>query len=159
MKVQLVFSLNSTGSFADDIIHVFSSVRYRLYGKLLANKVLEIIRHRINMNDKVLSHFIVEKKYLSHNNIVRQHLLHKYYFQRAPNQVEKWRKFQGKGYDKQKWGVYKAKVPSVGRGGGIDIFKNNIHMLLHLLMIFSNCGLQITTMQTCYDECLRTLGE
>ena len=70
------------------------------------------------MNDKVLSHFIVEKNYLSHNNIVRQHLLHKYYFQRVPNQVEKLRKFQGKGYDKQKWGVYKAKVPSVGKVGG-----------------------------------------
>ena len=24
----------------------------------------------------------------------------------------------GEGYDKQKWGVYKAKVPSVGQGGG-----------------------------------------
>ena len=47
MKVHRVFSLNLTGSFADDIIHVFSSVRYRLYGKLLANKVLEIIRYRI----------------------------------------------------------------------------------------------------------------
>ena len=47
MKVHLVFSLNLTGSFADDIIHVFSSVRYRLYGKLLANKILEIFRHRI----------------------------------------------------------------------------------------------------------------
>ena len=32
MKVQVVFSLNVTGSFADDIIHVVNSVRYRLYG-------------------------------------------------------------------------------------------------------------------------------
>ena len=61
MKVHLVFSLNVTGSFADDGIHVFSSVRYRLFGKLLADKVLEIIRHRFNMNEKVLSHFIAEK--------------------------------------------------------------------------------------------------
>ena len=32
MKVQVVFSLNVTGSFVDDIIHVVNSVRYRLYG-------------------------------------------------------------------------------------------------------------------------------
>ena len=32
MNVHVVFSLNVTGSFADDIIHVVSSVRYRLYG-------------------------------------------------------------------------------------------------------------------------------
>ena len=57
-------------------------------------------------------------------------------------------------------GSTKQKCPPWEGGGGcIDIFKNNIHMLLHLLMILSNCGLQITTMQTCYDECLRTLGE
>ena len=61
MKVHLVFSLNVTGSFGDDIIHVFGSLRYRLCGKLLANKVIEIIRHRIKMNEKVLSHFIAEK--------------------------------------------------------------------------------------------------
>ena len=97
MKVHLVFSLNVTGSFADDVIHVFSSVRYRLFGKLLADKVLEIIRHRFNMNEKVLSHFIAEKNYLSHNNIVQQHLLHKYSFHRVLNQVEKLRKFQGVG--------------------------------------------------------------
>ena len=65
MKVYLMFSLNVTVSFADDIIHVFSSVRYRLCGKLLAYKVFEIIRHRINMNEKVLSHFIAEK-YIFH---------------------------------------------------------------------------------------------
>ena len=97
MKVHIVFSLNVTGSFADDIIHVFGSVRYRLYGKLLANKVIEIIRQRIKMNEKVLFHFIAEKIYLSHNNIMQQHLLHKYSFQRVPNQVEKLRKFQGVG--------------------------------------------------------------
>ena len=97
MKVHLVFSLNVTGSFADDIIHVFGSVKYHLYGKLLANKVIEIIRHRIKMNEKVLSHFIEEKNYLSHNIIMQQHLLHKYSFQRVPYQVEKLRKFQGVG--------------------------------------------------------------
>ena len=32
MKGHVVFSLNVTGSFADDIIFVVSSVRYRLYG-------------------------------------------------------------------------------------------------------------------------------
>ena len=32
MKVHVVFSLNVIGSFADDIIHVVSSVTYRLHG-------------------------------------------------------------------------------------------------------------------------------
>ena len=31
MKVDLVFSLNETGSFENGNIHVVSSVRYRLY--------------------------------------------------------------------------------------------------------------------------------
>ena len=82
------------------------------------------------MNEKVLFHFIAEKIYLSHNNIMQQHLLHKYSFQRVPNQVEKLRKFQGRGegYDKQKWGVYKAKVPSVGQGGGgLSIFSRTAY--------------------------------
>ena len=62
--------------------------------------------------------------------MVRQRLLHKYSFQRVPNQVEKLRKFQGKGYDKQKWGVYKAKVPSVGMGeGDVSIFSRTTHVV------------------------------
>ena len=32
MEVQVVFSLNVIGSFAEDIIRVASSVKYRLYG-------------------------------------------------------------------------------------------------------------------------------
>jgi len=32
MKVRVVFSLNVTGSFADDIVRLVNSVRYRLYG-------------------------------------------------------------------------------------------------------------------------------
>ena len=35
MKFHSVFSFNVTGSFADDITRVVSSVRYRLYGYLL----------------------------------------------------------------------------------------------------------------------------
>ena len=35
MKVHMVFSLNVTDSFADDIICVVSSVRYHLCGWLL----------------------------------------------------------------------------------------------------------------------------
>ena len=62
MKVHVVFSLNVTGSLADDIIRVESSARYSLYGQLLAKNVLEIIRHRINMNENFFfSHFIAEK--------------------------------------------------------------------------------------------------
>ena len=36
----------------------------------LAKNVLAIIRHRINMNENILSNFMVEKNCLSHNNIV-----------------------------------------------------------------------------------------
>ena len=61
MKVHVVFSLNVTGSFTDDI-RVVSVVRHRLYGSLLAKKVPEITEHRINMNGKIFSHFIAEKK-------------------------------------------------------------------------------------------------
>ena len=32
MKFQVAFSLNVTGSFADDIVRVVSSLRYWLYG-------------------------------------------------------------------------------------------------------------------------------
>ena len=101
MKVHMVFRLNVTGSFADDIIHVFGSVRYRLYGKLLANKVIEIIRHRIKMNGKVLFHFIAEK--ISLNNIMQQHLLNKYSFQGGTQpswQIKEISGGGGKGYDK-----------------------------------------------------------
>ena len=42
MKVHEVFSLNINGSFADDIIRVVSSVRYRQHGWLLAENVLEL---------------------------------------------------------------------------------------------------------------------
>ena len=62
--------MNVTGSFADDIIRVVSSVKYRLYDLLLANNVLELVRHRANMNEKIFAQFIAEKNYLSHNNIV-----------------------------------------------------------------------------------------
>ena len=116
------------------------------------------------MNEKVLFHFIAEKIYLSHNNIMQQHLLHKYSFQRVPNQVEKIKEIPGsggKGMISKSGGSTKQKCPPWDKGGGrcIDIFKNCIHMSLHLLMILCNCGLQISTMQTCYDECLRTLDE
>ena len=39
------------------------------------------------MNEKIFFSFIA-KKYLSHNNIVQQHFLHKYSLQRVPNPVE-----------------------------------------------------------------------
>ena len=53
----MVSSLNITGSSADDIFGVVSSVGYRL----LAKNVLEIIRHLLIMNEKLFSHFIAEK--------------------------------------------------------------------------------------------------
>ena len=64
MKVHLVFSFNKTGSYENGIIHVVSSVRYRLYiyGSLLAKKVLEFIRHLIS-----------EKLSLADNNTVQQY--------------------------------------------------------------------------------------
>ena len=36
MKLHVVFSLNVTGSFVDDIFRVVGSIRYCLYGKFLA---------------------------------------------------------------------------------------------------------------------------
>ena len=36
MKLHVVFSLNVTGSFVDDILRVVGSVRYCLYGQFLA---------------------------------------------------------------------------------------------------------------------------
>ena len=125
MKVHLVFSLNVTGSFADDIIHVFGSVRYRLYGKLLANKVIEIIRHRIKMNEKVLSHFIAEKIIfaLCYNATTS---FKQIFFPEGTQpswQIKEIPGGGGKGYEKQKWGVYKAKVPSVVQGGGGGVYR------------------------------------
>ena len=61
MKVHVMFSLNVTCSFADAIIYVVSGVRYLLHGKLSAKNVLEIIRHRTNINKNNFSHFIAEK--------------------------------------------------------------------------------------------------
>ena len=59
----MVFSLNVTGSFVDDIFHVVRSIRFRLYGLSLGKlDVLEIISHLINMNDMIFSHFLAEKK-------------------------------------------------------------------------------------------------
>ena len=40
---------------------------------ILANNVLEIIGHLININDNIFSHFIGEKNYLWHNDLVQQH--------------------------------------------------------------------------------------
>ena len=70
----MVFSLNVTGSFVDDIFHVVRSIRFRLYGLSLGKlDVLEIISHLINMNDMIFSHFLAEKKnYLSHKKTVQQ---------------------------------------------------------------------------------------
>ena len=62
MKLHVVFSLNVTGSFVDDIFRVVRSIRYRLYGLSLGKDVLEIISHLINMNDMIFSHFLAEKE-------------------------------------------------------------------------------------------------
>ena len=71
MKVHVAFSLNVPGSFADDIIHV-DSVRYRPLGSLLAKNGIDIIRHRINLNEKIFCSFYRRNKnYLSHNNILQ----------------------------------------------------------------------------------------
>ena len=63
MKLHMVFSLNVTGSFVNDIFRVVRSIRFRLYGLSLGKlDVLEIISHLINMNDMIFSHFLAEKK-------------------------------------------------------------------------------------------------
>ena len=125
MKVHVVFSLNVTGSIADDIIHVESSARYSLYG-------LYQLRTSLRLLDTVLTWMkrffliLLQKKISSQNNIVQQHFWHKYSFHRLPNQVEKWRKLgvwqAPPGMEvPEGWGS-KAKVPSGGGGGGVWIF-------------------------------------
>ena len=86
------------------------------------------------MNEKIFSHF-TEKNYLSRtDNIVQLHFWHKYSFQRAPNQVEKLRKFQGVGgYDKHP--LESNKCPPWERGGGFQkkagiVFKRKQNNLL-----------------------------
>ena len=127
MKVHVVFSLNVTGSIADDIIRVESSARYNLYG-------LYQLRTSLRLLDTVLTWMkrffliLLQKKISSQNNIVQQHFWHKYSFHRLPNQVEKWRKLgvwqAPPGMEvPEGWGS-KAKVPSGGGGRGMDIFWN-----------------------------------
>ena len=72
MKVHVVFSLNVTGSIADDIIRVESSARYSLYG-------LYQLRTSLRLLDTVLTSMkrffliLLQKKISSQNNIVQQH--------------------------------------------------------------------------------------
>ena len=66
MKLHVVFSLNVTGSFVDDIFRVVRSIRFRLYGLSFGKDILEIISHLINMNDMIFSHFLAEKKIIFH---------------------------------------------------------------------------------------------
>ena len=76
---------------------------------------------------------ILPKKILPRtDNIVQLHFWHKYSFQRAPNQVEKLRKFQGVGGG----GVWQAppgkqQVPSMGEGGCVNYF-----LELHIANIY-----------------------
>ena len=62
MKLHLVFSLNVTDSFVNDIFCVVRSIRYHQYGISLGKDVLEIISHLINMNDMIFLRFLAEKK-------------------------------------------------------------------------------------------------
>ena len=84
MKVHVVFSLNVTGSIADDIIRVESSARYSLYG-------LYHLRTSLRLLDTVLTWvkrfflILLQKKISSQNNIVQQHFWHKYSFHRLPH--------------------------------------------------------------------------
>ena len=61
MKLHVVFSLNVTCCFVDDIFRVVRSIRFRLYGLSLGKDILENINHLINMNDMIFSHFLAEK--------------------------------------------------------------------------------------------------
>ena len=118
MKLHMVFSLNVTGSFVDDIFRVVRSIRFRLFGLSLRKDVLEIISHLINMNDMIFSHFLAEKKKnLSHKktqcnkyNIFDTNILPRGYST----------KFQRVGdYNKQPL-QYKMEIP-VGGGGGTKV--------------------------------------
>ena len=130
MKLHVVFSLNVTGSFVDDIFRVVRSIRFRLYGLSLGNDILEIISHLINMNDMIFSHFLAEKKLIifriKKHSATNTTFLTQIYFPEGtqPNSRGrgtitsnpysiKW-KFQGGG-----GGGSKVKFPSLG---GMDIF-------------------------------------
>ena len=44
MKLHVVFSLNVTGSFVNDIFRVVRSIRYRLYGLSLGKDIKNIVQ-------------------------------------------------------------------------------------------------------------------
>ena len=73
MKLHVVFSLNVTGCFVDDIFRVVRSIRFRLYGLSLSKNILEIISHLINMNDMIFSHFVAEKKLIINFFCIKKH--------------------------------------------------------------------------------------
>ena len=89
MKVDLVFSLNETGSFENGNIHVVSSVRYRLYIWLSISE----LRKSSRLLDTLSQENYLLRTIIQCNNIFDT----KYTFQRVPNQVENLQKFQGLG--------------------------------------------------------------
>ena len=126
MKLHVVFSLNVTGSFVNDIFRVVRSIRYRLYGLSLGKDVLEIISHLINMNDMIFSRFLAEKKLIifciKKHSATNTTFLTQIYFPEGnqPNS-RGWGTITSSPYsvNSRRGGGSKVKVPSVG---GMDIF-------------------------------------
>ena len=96
----LGFSLNETGSFGNGIIHVVSSVRYRLYIWLIIK-----LRKSLRLS------------FADNNKVQQLYFWHKCTFQRVPKQAENLHKFQGLGgYHKHPLQCIKE-IP--GGGGGL----------------------------------------
>ena len=123
MKLHLVFTLNVTGSFVNDIFCVVRSIRYHQYGISLGKDVLEIISHLINMNDMIFLRFLAEKKLIifciiKHSATNTTFLAQIYFPEGTQPNSRGWGTITSSPYSvNSRWGGgSKVKVPSVGYG-------------------------------------------
>ena len=123
MKLHLVFSLNVTDSFVNDIFCVVRSIRYHQYGISLGKDVLEIISHLINMNDMIFLRFLAEKKLIifciiKHSATNTTFLAQIYFPEGTQPNSRGWGTITSSPYsvNSRRGGGSKVKVPSVGYG-------------------------------------------
>ena len=123
MKLHLVFSLNVTDSFVNDIFCVVRSIRYHQYGISLGKDVLEIISHLINMNDMIFLRFLAEKKLIifciiKHSATNTTFLAQIYFPDGTQPNSRGWGTITSSPYsvNSRRGGGSKVKVPSVGYG-------------------------------------------
>ena len=146
MKLHLVFSLNVTGSFVNDIFCVVRSIRYHQYGISLGKDVLEIISHLINMNDMIFLRFLAEKKFIifciiKHSATNTTFLAQIYFPEGTQPNSRGWGTITSSPYsvNSRRGGGSKVKVPSVG----VWIFFLELHnstCVQYFTDCFSVCG-------------------